>query len=97
MKPKIYIANKGSHDYSSAEQYGELIFLTTGLLQPYGTNQMVKVFTEFIDKSSSEDYILMSGLPVATSILCSLFAKRHGKLNLLLFRNPGYIARELVL
>ena len=83
--PKVYIPNKGCHDFSTAEMFGELIFLTTGKFNLLSIGRMYRTFQPIVDASSNEDYILVCGPSVMASILCSLFAIKHNCLNLLLY------------
>ena len=46
MKSKVYIINNSGHDYSLAEEYGELIFLTEGNLKPFSLNQYYRILAE---------------------------------------------------
>ena len=93
----VYIVNKSSHDFSAARNYGKLIFLSEGPMNRYSTNNMLRVFTDKMSDSKKEDYIVPCSLNVMNSIACALFAHKHGKLNLLLFKEGSYIERNHVL
>ena len=94
---RVYIVNKSSHDFSSAERFGELIFLSEGPMNRYSTNNMHRLFKEVMRGSNSNDYIVPCALNVMNSIACAIFAYKHGKLNLLLFKNGDYIERNHIL
>lgn len=94
---KVYIVNKSSHDFSSAKQYGELIFLSEGPMNRYSTNNMLRTFTEKMKGSSSKDFIVPCSLNVMNSIACGIFTYKHGTLNLLLYKDGYYIERNHVL
>ena len=94
---KVYIVNKSSHDFSEANKYGEVIFLSEGPMNRYSTNNMVRQFEELLKDSHKEDYIVPCSLNVMNSIACAIFAKKHSCLNLLLFKDGKYIERNLVL
>ena len=96
-KSRVYIVNKSSHDFSSAERFGKLIFLSEGPMNRYSTNNMHRLFKEVMRGSSSNDYIVPCALNVMNSIACAIFAYKHGKLNLLLFKNGDYLERNHVL
>jgi hypothetical protein len=102
MKPKVYIINRGCHDYTLAKQFGTLIFLTEDSFNRFSTSRMFRIFKEGLKTSTFKDYILVSGLTVMTSIACSIFAKKHGRINLLLY-NSGpnkvehYVKRTIML
>lgn len=94
---KVYVVNKSSHDFSSAEKFGKLIFLSDGPMTRYSTNNMHREFKDVMKDSNPEDYIVPCALNVMNSIACALFAFKHGTLNLLLFKNGDYIERNHVL
>lgn len=94
---KVFIVNKSSHDFTPAEKFGELIFLSEGTMSRYATNNMHRRFSELMKDSSSNDYIVQCSLSVMNSIASAIFAHKHGKLNLLLFKDGDYIERNLIL
>lgn len=91
---KVYIVNKSNHDFSAAEHYGEIVFLSEGPMNRYSTNNMLRTFTEKMKGSLGSDYIVPCSLNVMNSIACALFARKHGTLNLLLFKEGFYIERN---
>ena len=93
---KVFIVNKSSHDFSAALTYGELIFLSEGPMNRYATNSMHRTFTDKLKDSDEHDYIVPCSLNVMNSIACALFARKHGKLNLLLFKEGSYIERNML-
>ena len=93
----VYIVNKSNHDFSAARNYGKLVFLSEGPMNRYSTNNMLRVFAEKMSDSKKDDYIVPCSLNVMNSIACALFAYKHGKLNLLLFKEGSYIERNHVL
>jgi len=93
----VYIVNKSAHDFSAAERYGKVVFLSDGLMNRYATNNMVRQFESMLVDSKSDDYIVPCSLNVMNSIACAIFAHKHGTLNLLLFKDGGYIERNHVL
>ena len=101
--PKVYIVNRGGHNHNDAERFGELIFMSQGTINRYAVSQMYRQFVEHLSKSSSDDYILITGLSVMASIACSIFARIHGRLNLLLFKSSQsgeegrYVERTIML
>lgn len=94
---KVFVVNKGGHDYTAAGQYGELIFLSEGNVDRLAISHMYRLMAEHINDSSPEDYILLCGLPSMQAIACSMFAFKHKRLNLLLFWNGEYQERTIVL
>jgi len=92
----VFIVNKSAHNFSKAEDYGELRFITEGKLNRYSTNDMHRQASEALKESKPEDYIVPCSLNVLNSIVCATFAVMHGKLNLLLFRGGYYLERNIV-
>jgi len=101
-KKTVFIVNKSSHDYSSAEDFGNLVFMTQGSLQRFSTSKMFRTFEPFIKASKTFDYLLLSGMTVMCSVACAMFAHKHGRINLLIHkpnpRNSGsYQERVIVM
>ena len=90
----VYIVNRSSHDFSAAEEFGEIIFLSEGPMNRYSTNNMHRTFSDVLKDSSKKDYIVPCALNVMNSIACAIFAHKHGGLNLLLYKNGDYIERN---
>lgn len=93
----VFIVNKSSHNFSEAENYGKIIYLSEGPMNRYSTNNMVRVFQDIMKDSSTYDYIVPCSLNVMNAIACAIFAVKHKRLNLLLFKNGTYIERNLML
>ena len=94
---KVYVVNKSAHDFSDAQNYGEITFLSEGSINRYATNNIHRQFNELLSNSNSDDYIVPCSLNVMNSIACAIFAAKHGRLNLLLFKDGKYIERNLIL
>lgn len=93
---KVYVLNRGAHDYSEAEAFGELCFCTDGPLDKWDTNQMYRELSNSMEDSQQDDYILLTSLTSLCSIACSIFTHKHGRLNLLIHKDGTYIQRTLV-
>lgn len=94
---KVFIVNRSSHDFSPAREFGEIVFLSEGPMNRYATNNMFREFEEQMKDSGPSDYIVPCSLNVMNSIACAIFAHKHGRLNLLLFKEGAYIERNHVL
>lgn len=97
MNKKVYVINKSGHNFSKAKEYGELVFLTEGWVNKYDTSQMYRRFITIMEDSNPQDYILETSLVTMNTIAGAIFAAKHGKLNLLLFKDGDYIERNLVI
>jgi hypothetical protein len=92
---KVYIVNRSSHDFSRAEEYGELVFLSEGPMDRFEVNNMVRQFSERMKGSSEEDYLIPCALSIMNSIAMVVFALKHDRLNLLLYKRSKYEERNL--
>jgi len=92
----VYILNRGAHNYTDAERFGELVFCTDGTLDRYDTSQMYRELSAAMEDSQEDDYILLTSLTSLCSIASSIFAHKHGCLNLLIHKDAGYVERKLV-
>ena len=94
--PNVYIVNKSAHDFSAANKYGEIIFLSEGSMNRYSVNNMMRQFTDRMKDSHEDDYLVPCSLNVMNSVASSILSFKHGKLNLLLFKEGNYIERNIV-
>lgn len=93
---KVYITNKSGHDFSAAEVFGDFIFLSSGSINRYSVNRMHRQFIEALRNSEACDYLLPTALSTMNMIAACIFALKHGRLNLLLFKDGIYVERTLV-
>lgn len=98
MESTVYIVNKSAHDFKDAQRFGNIVFMTEGRMNRYATNDMHRQFNEALEGSKEDDYIIPCSLNVMNAIVCSIFAVKHRKLNLLLFndRKKIYVERNHV-
>lgn len=95
--PKVFIINKSAHNFSATKKYGKQVFLSNGLMNRYATNNIHRQFQAILKKSKPEDYIVLCSLNVMNAIACSIFVKKHGTLNLLLYKQGKYVERNLMI
>lgn len=95
--PTVWVINRSAHDYSGAAQWGNVAFMSDGPVNRYATGKIFRVLNEPLKKSQPNDYILLTGLTVMACIACSIFALKHKKLNLLIFRpaTHTYVERRM--
>lgn len=95
---KVYIVNKGSHDYSDAEQYGEIIILSeAGKISRHSPSTIFIEFMKELKNSSIDDYLLLSGLSLVNAIAAAIMSRLHGKVNFLIYHQSRrtYIKRDI--
>lgn len=95
--PTVWVINRSAHDYSGAARWGIVRFMTDGPVNRYATGKIFRMLNEPLKKSQANDYILLTGLTVMACIACSIFALKHKKLNLLIFRpaTHTYVERRM--
>ena len=93
-KPRVYVVNKGGHDYSAASRFGDLVFITEGTIDRFDTDWMLDRIREAMADSDPSDYIIITSLNTICSLACALFAAKHGCLNMLIFKRGDYITRR---
>lgn len=94
-KPVVYVPNRGAHDYEDAKQYGELVFLTSGVVERYRTNTIYRELMVGMADAQADDYLLVSSLSILNSIISGILARQFGKINFLLFRDGKYLLRTV--
>jgi hypothetical protein len=93
---RVFVVNKSAHDFSEAEKYGELVFVTRGRLNRFNVNDMHRQTMEALKNSNGSDYIVPCSLNILNSIVCASFAVKHKRLNILLFKQGTYLERNIV-
>lgn len=83
---KVYVVNKSSHDFSKAEKFGNLVYMTRGRMNRFATNDMIRQFEDAMYDSKAEDFLLPCSLNVANILAAAVFVAKHKRLNLLLHK-----------
>jgi len=91
----VFVPNDGPHDYTQAETYGELVFLTHGVVNRMDTDALAMQISHKMRDSHIDDHILIASLPIINLIAGAIQAKRHGRLNLLIFQHGSYVERDI--
>lgn len=96
--PKVYIPNRSAHDFTPAEKFGTLVYLTEGDIPKYVVNSMSRKVAEKIRYSTPDDYLLITSLSVINAIVAGYLAHMHGRLNLLIWdaKDNKYESRTIV-
>lgn len=95
--PKIYVLTRSSHNINELQLPGEVVYLAETAINRFATNKIYRHFRHVLERSSSSDYILLSGLTVMAIVAAGIFAAKHNRLNLLIYnpKTETYIARTL--
>lgn len=95
--PRVYVINKGGHDFEDAKRYGDLVFCTEGTQNRFSVASMYRIFADLFRESEPADYLLLTSLNILCTVAALVWGRKHGRANLLLFKNGKYISRELVI
>lgn len=96
VKPTVWVLNQSGHDYSEAEKYGTLRYLTKGKVDAYASNKYYRIYADALQAMKEGDYILLTGLASMNLILGWIIGFKGFSLNILLYKNRKYIVRKLV-
>lgn len=91
----MFIPNKSAHDFSDAERFGELRFLTSGHMRRYAVNTLYRDIIEKMKDAEIDDYMLVCSLPILNCLATGILARRFGRINFLLWRDNSYIERTV--
>lgn len=82
----VFATNRsGEHDYSSAEKYGGLRFITIGNYPIFKTARLVEEIIKALVHSSPSDYLLYSGSGVVASLCTVVWIELHKKVQMLMW------------
>ena len=77
--PKVYILNDLNHNFSKAERFGELVYVTQGKVPIFKTDALRNLLLKNLkDFNIDEDYLLISG-PALLCVMAALLLKVDGK------------------
>lgn len=95
---KVFVTNFAGHDYSKAEKYGEIVWITRGYVSFHSLDRVKYRICESVSTSSSEDWLLLSGIPMICVVSALYWYFLHKKVKLLIHdkkRDDEY--RELII
>jgi hypothetical protein len=107
MQRQVFIVNQSCHDLTEAEKFGDIVIMSKGRYNQLATGKMYRDFEIILRDSNRLDFIVPCGRRIMSIVACSIFAKMHGRINLLVYLQPKeldgrflpgkYKIRELVL
>jgi|SRR5712664_1754221 len=93
--PKVFVANKSSHDFRPALKFGELVFITSGELNKFAVGDLYRQFATALKDATEDDFFMPTSLPILSGIGTGIFVQRFGRVKYLLFRAGEYIIRTI--
>jgi len=94
---RVFVLNEGSHDYSGAEAFGELVYCTSGMLPKHDINRLFLSLDEVLSESEAHDLIMLSSLSSLCSVASAIMAAMHGEVHFLVYHEGRYYEKDLVL
>ena len=82
-KLKVYVTNFSGHDFSKAEKFGEIAWITRGYVSFHSLDRVKFRICEEVDKSSEDDYLLLSGIPIICVLCATYWLWKHKKCKML--------------
>ena len=90
MSSRVFVTYAGGQDFSKLAPYGEIYALTDEAIPANDVGRILSICNRAIKATSPYDYIVLSGSQSMGVIFGGMFAQRHGRLNLLLYKEGEY-------
>jgi hypothetical protein len=94
-RPIVFVANRSYHDYTRAEEFGDLRFLTEGQINKLSIGQIYRQMEERLADSTHEDFFMPTSLPILAGVATGILVAKHGMVRYLLFQYGQYSERLL--
>jgi hypothetical protein len=97
--PRVYVPNRSFHDFSDANRFGELVYLTEGTQDRFKINDLYRRIGTKLEQAGPGDYLLISGPSTVNAIAASILAYKFGRINYLVYdgATARYVSRPIVL
>ena len=83
---KVYNINYNpSHTYETAEEFGEIIHMTTGYIPEHKLSNIYQSFVNYAKRADKTDYILLSGSNLVCILAVAAWLTEHDSVNVLQF------------
>ena len=94
---KVYVVNNANHDYSKAEQYGELVYVTRGKIPIFKTSTVRAMLEKGLVKFTKDDYLLISGPAIVNIMAATILFNKFDTVKFLVFdaKQQDYVVRHL--
>ena len=96
IRPTVWVPNKGALDYSSADRFGNIVYLTEGFIDRFQTGVLYRTLAEQLDKAKKDDYWMITSFTVINAIGTAILARKFGVINFLLWKDNAYIQRQIM-
>jgi len=97
VKSRVFIANFAGHDYTKAEVYGELRFITKGFVSFQSLDRLKFQVAEQVVHSRPDDWLALSGTNIVNVLAAVLWFSMHGTVKILNYDKNTSTYREIVM
>lgn len=95
---RVFVTNFAGHDYTAAEQYGEIVPITKGYISFHSLDRVKYRVCEALEETTEEDWLLLSGIPVICVLAATYWYFKHKKIKMLVHdKKGGGSYRELII
>lgn len=93
---RVYIANYAGHDYTEAEAYGQLCYITRGFVSFDSLDRLKFSIAQAVADTQPQDWLLLSGTNIVNVLAALLWYEKHHVVKILNFDKTERTYRELV-
>jgi hypothetical protein len=95
--PKVFVTNyNGNYDYSIADSFGEVIFMTEGFLPEHRYVNVEKTFESYAKTAESTDLLFLSGSNIICAIAVAAWLRQKEEVHILQHGKTKNDARQLI-
>lgn len=98
-RPTVFVISKSGHDFSAAEKFGTVRFLTEGPMRRYAITQMQRTMWDVLKDSKPTDFLLCTSLVQMNIVATAIMMYLHGCVNILIHHykdgESEYIPRHI--
>lgn len=84
-RPTVWIVQDTGHDFTPAEEHGTVEVINDRTINRFAVAKMLDLIETRLENAKPTDYILPTGLTILSCLACAYFARRFGRLNVLLY------------
>ena len=96
MRKRVFVPNRGAHDFTGALAFGDLVFLSEGSVNKFALDTFYRTCIDGMKGATEEDYLMITSLnSLCVVAACILALKFGGRINFLLFRAGKYVERKM--
>lgn len=94
---KVYVTNYASHDYTDAERYGEICFVTRGFISFQSLDRVRYQVAQGLKGATADDWLALSGTNIINVLAAILWFQRFGRCKILNFDKTTQKYREIIM